>query len=74
MDLGFLEEDYTEMENNGQVTIQVTKLQENTEPIVVNIRPLTFDEFNNDPNLVLPAEIAAIVGGVDPAECKLYTL
>ena len=74
VNLGFGEEDYTEMENNGQVTIEVTKREQNNEPIVVNIQTMTFDQFNSDPNLVLPPEISAIVVGVDPAECTLnYT-
>ena len=50
--------------------IDVTKLQGNTERIVVNIVPLTFEQFSNTPGLTLPPELVPIVGDVDPAECK----
>lgn len=70
MDLGFGEEDYTQFENLGSVSIDVLKLQGNDERIVVNIVPLTFEEFSNTPGLTLPSEIVPLVANVDPAESK----
>ncbi len=70
--LGFGQEDYTQTEDRGSVEIEVTKLQGNNERIVVDIVPLTFDEFANTPGLVLPPELVPIVAGVNPAECKIY--
>jgi hypothetical protein len=71
-DLGFGQEDYTRTEDRGSVEIEVTKRQGNNERIVVDIVPLTFEEFANTPGLVLPPELVPIVAGVDPAECKIY--
>ena len=68
--MGFGQEDYTQFEDRGSVSIEVTKLQTNNERIVVDIVPLTFDQFANTPGLVLPPELVPIVDGVDPAECK----
>ena len=68
--LGFGQEDYTQFEDRGSVSIEVTKLQTNNERIVVEIVPLTFNQFANTPGLVLPPELVPIVDGVDPAECK----
>lgn len=72
--MGFGQEDYTQFENLGSVSIEVTKLQGNNEQIIVNIAPLTFAAFANNPNLVLPAELVPIVAGVDPAERKMIKL
>ena len=68
--MGLGQEDYTQFENMGSVSIEVTKLQTNNERIVIDIVPLTFDQFANTPGLVLPPELVPIVDGVDPAECK----
>ena len=70
-ELGFGQEDYTQMEDRGSVEIEVIKLDANNERIVVEIVPLTFDEFASTPGLVLPPELVPIVDGVDPAECKI---
>ena len=72
--LGFGQEDYTQTENTGSVSIEVTKLGGNVDPIVVNIMALTFDEFATTPGAVLPPELVVIVDDVDPAECKLSPL
>lgn len=71
--MGFGQEDYTQFEDRGSVEIEVTKLEANNERIVVDIVPLTFDEFAITPGLVLPPELVPIVDGVDPAECKIYS-
>ena len=70
VDLGFGEEDYTQFENLGSVSIDVFKLQGNNEQIIVNIIPLTFEQFANTPGLTLPSEIVPLVANVDPAESK----
>ena len=70
MQLGFSQEDYTQFEDRGSVSVEVTKLQTNNERIVIDIIPLTFDQFANTPGLVLPAELVPLVDGLDPAERK----
>ena len=69
-ELGFGQEDYTQFEDRGSVSIEVTKREANNDRIVVDIIPLTFDQFANTPDSVLPAELVPIVDGVDPAERK----
>ena len=68
--MGFGQEDYTRLEDRGSVTIEVAKLATNNERIVVDITPLTFEEFASTPGLVLPPELVPLVADVDPAECK----
>ena len=68
--MGFGQEDYTQFEDRGFVSVEVTKLQTNNERIVVSIAQLTFDQFARTPGLVLPPELVPIVDSVDPAECK----
>lgn len=68
-ELGFGQEDYTQFEDRGSVSVEVTKLESNDDRIVVEIVPLTFDQFANTPGLVLPAELVPLVVDVDPAEC-----
>ena len=70
--MGFGQEDYTQFENMGLISVEVTKLRTNNERIVVNIVPLTFDQFSNTPGLVLPQELVPLVDDVDPAECKNF--
>ena len=71
MRINFGEEDYSRFENVGSVSVTVAKLEDNMERIVVNITLLTFGQFANSPDLVLPAELRPLVEGVDPAECEL---
>lgn len=72
MTINFGEEDYTEFENTGSVSVTVAKLEDNVERIVVNVVPLTFDQFSNLSNVDLPEELQPVVISTDPAECELY--
>ena len=69
--IGFGQEDYSQMEQAGSVSVTVLKLQDNIDRIVLNVIPVTFEQLEaNFTSVDLPEEIQQIVVGVDPAECK----
>ena len=72
MTISFGEEDYTEFENTGLVSVTVAKSEDNVERIVVSVVPLTFDQFYNMSNVDLPEELQPLVDGIDPADCKSH--
>lgn len=73
MRIAFGDEEYSQFEDVGSVSIDVSKFERNVERIVVNVVPLTFDQFASMPDLTLPPEIETLVVGLDPAECE-YSL
>lgn len=70
MTINFGEEDYSQFENTGSVTVTVAKLEDNVERIVIQVLPLTFAQFSELPDVALPEELVEVVESVDPAECK----
>ena len=75
MRIAFGNEEYSLFEDAGSVSIDVSKFERNVKTIVVNVVPLTFEQFASMPGLTLPPEIETLVTvvGLDPAECE-YSL
>lgn len=73
MTINFGEEDYTEFENTGSVSVTVAKLEDNVETIVINVVPLTFAQFSML-NITLPEELQPLVASTNPAECKPHSI
>ena len=73
MRITFGDEEYSQFEDVGSVSIDVSKFERNVERIVANVVPLTFEQFASMPDLTLPPEIETLVVGLDPAECE-YSL
>ena len=52
MRIAFGDEEYSQFEDVGSVSIDVSKFERNVERIVVNVVPLTFDQFASMPDPV----------------------
>lgn len=68
MRIGFTEVDYYGQEEDGRIGVVVNKQQPNLENIVVNIVPMTYDQFWAS-GLNLPSDLQSRTLP-DPAECE----
>ena len=61
------EVDYRENEEERQVHVIVTKVDENVVNLTLRVTPVTFNQFSST-NITLPNELVNTL--LDPAECK----
>ena len=67
LDIGFGQDDYTQIENLGPVSVEVLKEETNSGDVTVRITPFTFEQFDNA-GFTLPDPLQNM--NIDPAECK----